>query len=159
MALADAPVVQCKDMAQALPPGDRSVVWVSPLQRRARGWLTVMDAGTLRQWVEQEDPDEGQFLFHLGLRRNERTPHRRYKVVIFDTKGGDLCLPSTQPDPLFPFACGRRGAGPESGQDACGRIMDPTTGEVGMPTYRGRWRELARRGYCLLPLTRFLDRT
>ena len=61
MALADAPVVQCKDMAQALPPGDRSVVWVSPLQRRARGWLTVMDAGTLRQWVEQEDPDEGQY--------------------------------------------------------------------------------------------------
>ncbi len=156
-ALATEPAPVCAAGVQALPPGQTSVVWVSPLHRRARGWLTVVEVGDLREWLGEEDPDAGQFLHHLGLRRTERVPKRRYKVVIFDTDSTGLCLPSTEPDPAIPSACGHRKAGPDRRQDACGRVIDPKTGDLGMQTYRGRWRDLARRGFCLLPLSRFLE--
>lgn len=156
-AFASDPVMDCAAEVRDLEPGKTSVMWVSPLRRRATGWLTVVDSADLKWWIDQEQAHEGDLLHYLGLRRTDRVPKRPYKVVIFDVDSRDLCLPSTEPNLSLPSACGHRKAGPERGQDACGRVIDPWTGDVGMQTYRAKWRELALRGFCLLPLSRFLE--
>ena len=156
-AFASDPVLDCAVEVRAPDPGQTSVVWVSPLRRRGTGWLSVVDSADLKRWMDREEPNAGDLLHHLGLRRTDRVPKRPYKVVIFDVDSRDLCLPSTEPNPSLPSACGHRKAGPERGQDACGRVIDPKTGDVGMQTYRAKWRELALRGFCLLPLSRFLE--
>jgi len=148
----------------APPPPNLSVAWISPLRKRTGSarWLEVIPTRTLAAWLrEHPEATTGDLLRHAGARRRPREPHRRYKVTIFDTDPTSLCRPieGAEPPTMVEgvLAC-PRGVGRATGRyEGCGVATDFNTGGRGPEVYRARWRDLARRGFCVIPAERFVS--
>ncbi|MEQ1569087.1 MAG: hypothetical protein ABMA64_25850 [Myxococcota bacterium] len=142
------------------PPQQLSVAWVSPLRKRARNtaWLYVVPTRDLRAFAEGEGKgDPVRTLQWLGLRRSDRPPGRRYKVVIFDVASEHLCRPVVAAGEVGGVvACDADHAGPDGRYEGCGTATDTRTGRASIAVYRAQWQALASDGFCLLPLERFL---
>jgi hypothetical protein len=143
------------------PPDALSVAWVSPLGRHvaSRGYLDVVPTADLRRWVADTRPGLGALLQHLGLRKRDRDPHRRYKVAIFDVARADLCRPVDDVEEGAVVAgvtvCPANRSDVNA-SDSCGSWRDAATGAPSFPLYRVRWLDAARDGFCVLPADRFL---
>ncbi len=146
----------CEVEGLTRPEETLSVAWVSPLGKRARGWIRVARTSDIASLGDEL----GRTLQALGLRRSERDPGRRYKVVIFDVVSDDLCRPveGVQEGQVIAGvrACTERLAKPSSSDDACGHAIDRETDRPSVEVFHARWRDLAREGFCVLPAERFV---
>jgi hypothetical protein len=84
----------------------------------------------LRRAVAEDPTSVARMLQRLGLRKSDREPHRRYKVVVFDAHTDDLT--------------------------GCGFTTDLRTEGQGLPLYGSTWSALAADGFCVLPADRFV---
>lgn len=150
----------------AAPDRDRvSVAWVSPLGQRVGGGarVTVVPAAALRRWAAAEKADVTRLLQGLGLRRSIRPPTRPWKVTVMEVDVADLCRPLPLPDdgnaaPVAGIAaCERGDRGLSAREDGCGYSTDLATGRRGLDLYTIRWDAAVRRGFCVLPVDRFLE--
>lgn len=161
LALASDEVPSCS--LEPLPAPDEvlSVAWVSRVARKvgANTWLSVVSTTELRALVD-DDKRLARMLQRLGLRRSEREPRRRYKVVVFDVSRDVLCRPIDDASPGEVIdgvaACDDGRALPRRGTAGCGYTEDTASGGTGLVLYRAQWSELARNGFCVLPAERFL---
>ena len=123
----------CTTAEQPAPGGSVSVAWVSPIGKRAGRdrFLPVVPSAELRRWVQSEEKASvARLLQRVGVRKSDREPRRRYKVVVFDARTDDLT--------------------------GCGTTTDLDTGAAGLPLYGSTWNLLAADGFCVLPAERFV---
>lgn len=161
LAMASDEEVSCSVEALPVPPQTLSVAWVSRLRHRAgaKTWLSVVSTTDLRALIEG-DRSLARLLQRLGLRRSDREPRRRYKVVVFDVSRDVLCRPIVEAslgeviDGVVVCDDGR--PHPRKGTAGCGYTEDTASGGAGLALYRAQWSELARNGFCVLPAERFL---
>lgn len=146
--------------------GDRlAVAWVSPLGAHAFGstWLEVVPAANLRGWLDEEGPRVGRMLQGLGVRRRESDPKRPWKVTVFEVDVADLCRPllDVEEGQMIDgmLSCPERLGRSHGGRSGCGYTVDRGTGERALDTFRIRWRDAARAGFCVLPAERFVRGT
>lgn len=163
-ALALSAELSCTSDDLTAPPATLSVVWVSPLGKSAtaNAWLQVVPAAELRKAAVEADGRTGRLLQLLGLRSRSSAPTRDYKVVIFDVERDHLCRPihgAEPPDEIAgTIACPmERHARPDKGHDGCGHSLDRSDDAPSGDIYRARWADLARNGFCLLPLDRYVE--
>ena len=162
LALASAEEPCAEPLSQV--PAALSVVWVSPLRRRAFGRtsLAVFSAVELRNWLgaEADEPSLARMLQHLGLRRSQKAPKRAYKVVVFEAGGADLCRPLIGYASELPVdglrTCADRFNKTTRQHGGCGYAVDRVDGSRGPDLYRIRWRDAAHRGFCVIPAERFI---
>lgn len=139
-----------------------SVAWVSPAGRSVAAGreLEVVPTASLRALASQ-DGSVARLLQRVGERGSPREPKRRWKVVIFEAEPGDLCRTvAGHDDPVAVgglVTCRPGPSDPDPGQTGCGTTVDRATGAAGLPQFRGRWRDLARNGFCVLPAERFVE--
>lgn len=145
------------------PPPTQSVAWISPLRKQVAGgrWLEVVPTRQLTAWLaEHPDASTGDLLRHVGQRKRKGDPARRFKVVIFEASSGALCRPIEGVEEGEPVsglpACPSGQSRATRKYEGCGVATDHATDGPGPEVYRGQWRELAARGFCLLPAERFL---
>jgi hypothetical protein len=139
------------------------VAWVSPLHARTSGAgrLQVVPMRALIEWVrEHPTATTGDLLRHLGMRRSPKEPSGRFKVVVFEVTDGALCRPIVDaPEGTtwagLPVCEGGEGARGRH-YTQCGWVTDLYSGERGPEVYMAQWRDLAPRGFCVLPAERFL---
>lgn len=144
------------------PPERLAVAWVGPWRRQPRGWLKVVPARELAGWVAEQDPAwAGRTLQRLGLRKRNKEPRRRFKVVIFDIDRADLCRPVLDVETGEPVggvaACRARLTRPASRTTGCGHTLDRRTGEAGFTQLAIKHRTARDRGSCTVPLERYLE--
>lgn len=152
-----------QDCAKLAPPPDHlAVAWVSPVRRSARRgtWLPVVPAADLRAFVKAQSPSPGRLLQALGVRKRAKDPKRRYKVTIFDLTAADLCRPVEGTEEGYVVdgvgACGRLDHA-TSTYSGCGYTTDQADGKRRFDLYRVQWKTAAARGFCVLPLERYLS--
>jgi hypothetical protein len=151
---------ECASLSE--PKQTLSVAWVSPVGRRvgASKWLHVVSNRDLATLVRGEKAGVGRMLQSLGLRRRASDPKRRFKVVVFEVDRGILCRPlveqleGTTVSGVSACPTGLSKQGPE-----CGYTVDRSTGEQGLDSYRVRWRDAARNGFCVIPAARYVAQT
>lgn len=152
----------CPDMPEP-PPERLSVAWISPLRKQTNNdrLLHVVPTRDLAAWVtEHPGATPGDLLRYVGMRKRDKEPKRRFKVVIFETVAGALCRPILELEEGTPFAglpaC--PGGTQPKGRDypMCGYTVDHNTGREGAEVYQARWRDLAAHGFCVIPIERFL---
>ncbi len=126
-------------------PDQLSVVWVSPVRKRAHAktLLPVVATQDLREWMAKEQPSVGRLLQRLGMRKKSKEPKRKYKVVIFDIRSGDLCRPmDTVNDGTgvsgLPSCLGGSGNATRK-YSGCGFTTDQKTGARAFDLYRIPW--------------------
>ena len=145
----------CDPEALSPPPETLSVAWVSPLPRRAHGWLEVV-----RTRDAARQGDVGRMLQALGRRRKDTAPRRRYKVVVFDVSATALCrgVAGVEEGAVVGGvrACADRLTRSTRSTDGCGHVVDRADDSAGVEVFRARWRDLAREGFCVLPAERFV---
>lgn len=151
------------DVALTAPTAELSVAWVSPLRQKVgrRGWLEVVRTAELRREVASQNRSVGRMLQLLGLRKRGTEPGRRWKVTIFDVRGADLCRPLAgyeEPATVEGVAtCPGRLGRPTRTYSGCGWTTDLADGAPGLETFRIRWEDAARNGFCVLPAERFVS--
>ncbi len=145
------------------PPPTLSVAWVSPLPVRAgnRRWLEVSPTRELAAWARANpNGTVGGLLRHVGLRKRARDPRRRFKIVIFDTDASALCRPIAEAEEGTAWGGLPTCAGGTSarGNDytTCGYRTDYNSGRQGAEVMQARWKDLAPRGFCVVPADHFL---
>lgn len=160
---ADPAVAPGCDAALTPPSQDLSVAWVSPLRDQVGrgGWLEVVRAGDLRRVVrERSGGSMARTLQLLGLRKRAKEPTRRWKVTIFDVRGADLCRPlEGYEEPAAvegAVTCAPRLSRSTRTYEGCGWTTDLADGSPGLETFRIRWEDAARNGFCVLPADRYL---
>ncbi|MBN2800357.1 MAG: hypothetical protein JXX28_14550 [Deltaproteobacteria bacterium] len=135
-----------------------SVAWITPVREgvlRGGAWLEVVPTAHLREWLgDHPDADVGRTLQLLGMRRRDTPPSRLYKITVFEAPVEALCRPIRGAASLsvggLPVCDGaRRGS-------SCGYTADKADDSRGLDVFRVRWRDAAARGFCVLPLDRFL---
>lgn len=153
----------CDAKLQA-PPEAAAVAWISPVRKRAHGgtWLQLNTTKDLVGWLSTHpEATPGDLLRHVGLRKRTKDPKKkRYKITIFEVSRDQLCRPLDGLDQMTlvegVFAC-PGGLGRATGRyEGCGVATDFNTDASGPAVYRGQWRDVARRGFCMLPLERFV---
>ncbi|MCB9664400.1 MAG: hypothetical protein H6732_09815 [Alphaproteobacteria bacterium] len=138
------------------------MVWIAPASRTIlpSRWLTVMPTRALRDWIRQEGADQVRLLRGLGLRRGLRPPRRPWIVAVFEPAAGALCRPTDEVEPGTQLAgsrvCDRGARGIGLHDEGCGYAVDFTSHRRSLDVFRIRWRDAAARGFCVLPLARFL---
>lgn len=143
-------------------PASQSVVWLSPLRKTvgANQRVRVVPVRALREFAKKERLDPARALQLLGLRKSHKPPKGPWKVTVFDASSGALCRPIA-PDIGQPSLAGaavcEHGVRPSQSETGCGRTRDRRTGKDGLELFHARWRDLAPRGFCVLPLERFLS--
>ena len=164
LALAFAEEPSCAEVALPDAPEAMSVAWVSPVAKRVgrNGTVQVVSTAALRSWVAREGEGSiARMLQQLGLRSRAAEPKKRWKVVVFDVVSQDLCRPVVGHEEPVNLAgvvsCSERASQPDRTQGGCGYTTDRATGEMGMEVFQGRWAELARNGFCVLPAERFVQ--
>ncbi len=144
------------------PPATLAVAWVSPVRQAvgAGAWLPVVAAADLRAFVAKSDPSQGRLLQALGAQKKDKPPHRRYKVTIFEVRADLMCRPVEGADEGFVVdglpSCGHHDRA-TSGNSGCGYTTDRKDDSRGFDLYRVPWRDAAARGFCVLPLDRYLE--
>lgn len=135
-----------------------SVAWITPVRERVlRGgaWLEVVPTAELQRWLgEHPQAGVGRTLQFLGHQRKEEDPAGLYKVTVFEAAADSLCRPMKSATALAvggsPVCAGARR------RTGCGYAVDRASGERALDVFRVRWRDAAARGFCVLPLDRFV---
>lgn len=159
LASASAPCARMPDP----PPAHLSVAWISPLRRHTANnkLIDVFPTRALGDWVTAHPKaTPGDLLRFVGQRDRDKEPKRRFKVVIFEVGPAALCRPVQEVAegqtvaglPACPGGSKPRG----QHYPRCGYVTDHNTGKEGPELYQARWKDLAGRGFCVLPVERFL---
>jgi len=158
------PPVCSTDQLQALPtPPERlAVVWVAPWWRRPHGHVTVIPTSELRAWLAEQSPRwTGRTLQWMGLRRRNTDPRRRYQVRILEVERDELCRPieGVEAGVLVEGipACRPRHLQARRKTDRCGHARDRRTDGTGPTQYVVKLRDVKERGWCVVPLRRYVD--
>jgi hypothetical protein len=158
-----APTCSVEALAALPTPPDRlAVAWVSRRGHRPRGWLDVVPAADLGGWLAAQDPPwTGRTLQYLGLRKKGTDPRRRWKVVVMDVERSELCRPVDGVEPGTDVAgvpaCAARLGRPGKHTAGCGRTLDRKTSNDALARYAVRRSEGQQRGYCVVPLERYVQ--
>lgn len=147
----------CDAGAHAALGDSISVAWVSPVRDRAAAgtWLWVVPTQKLRAFAA--DHPDGRVLQWLGLRKKDKEPRRRWKVVVFDAVPAQLCRPVSDGglgDVAGVARCDDRQSPDPDEEQACGQRLDRASGKPSVDAYRAQWSNLATNGFCVLPLER-----
>lgn len=159
--------VQAANSCQALdePPTAFQVAWISPVRDSVRGrtWIEVVRVADLRVLVRQYAGNPTRVLQALG-RVGKRgggwfTPER-WKVTVFDVESSWLCRPlsgRSEGDLEGGLtACPSRDGRDGRFYTGCGYAQDTLSGGRSLDTFRIRWRDASRWGFCVMPWERFL---
>ncbi|MCB9682477.1 MAG: hypothetical protein H6733_13515 [Alphaproteobacteria bacterium] len=147
--------------------GSTSVAWVAPASQRVlgTGWLTVVPTRALRAWIEAEQADAARLLQRLGRRRSSRDPVRTWVVTVFEVDAGRLCRPIDEDAAGGAARVGDAAVCPHFDKkvqgtcDGCGRTIDRALNRPALEVFAIQWRDAAARGFCVLPIDRFLQGT
>jgi len=146
------------------------VAWISPMGEHTsrRETMEVVRVADLRRWIREEGADQGRLLQALGLvkKADSARAAMRHKISFFDVHRDWLCrpivgeLPGT--DVLGITTCGEPDQKPKQwlrpkGFSGCGYTVDRATGGQGFDVMRIPWESAQSRGFCMMPLGRFLD--
>lgn len=144
------------------------VAWVSPVRRRVgvRGYIEVVRVSDIRAFAAQNNRDPVRLLQGLGLvgpkgHRGLRPRARQYKVTFFDIDSSWLCRSVVGQEPTA--VVGGLVVCPKSQQSGgryytgCGYSRDSKTEKRGLDVFRIRWRDAVRKGFCVMPLDRFIE--
>lgn len=142
-------------------PASQSVVWISPLRKTvgANRRVKVVPVSALRAFAKKERLEPARALQLLGLRRSHKPPKRAWKVTVFEASSGGLCRPIERDlgtGSLAGAAVCEHNVRASQKETGCGRTRDRRSGKPGLELFHARWRDLAPRGFCVLPLDRFL---
>ncbi len=153
----------------AAVPDAVQVAWVAPLGRTvgASASLEVVRVGDLRRAAADVD-DPGRLLQTLGIlgrRPSEARVDRGWQVVIFDVSSDELCRPVEEEDPgatiggvaVCEEGWNKARRGHRKGWTGCGYSLDTGASTRGLDVFRVEWETAAARGFCLMPLQRFMD--
>lgn len=158
------PATCSQERLAELPEADArfAVAWVAPWRRHPHGHVSVVPTVELRSWLDAQNPRwTGRTLQWLGVRRRNSDPRRRFQVRILEVTRDELCRPMIGVEPGTDVngvpACKPRLVGPERELDGCGRTRDRRTGEPGATRYVIDLSDARPRGYCVVPLQRYLD--
>ena len=152
-------------------PESLQVAWISPVRDRARAreYVEVVRVRDLRAWVRSNSSDPVRVLQMVGmLERGEvsQSVGQDYKITVFDVQREWLCRP------LLSVASGEDVSDivscPASEQEAadrshragftgCGYTLDTHASTRGLDVYRVPWSDASAWGFCVMPLTRFLE--
>lgn len=145
------------------PPSVLSVAWIAPVGKHVgrKTWLRVVPTVALRQWVGRErGATVGRLLHEVGIRKRKSEPRRRYMITIFDVQAADVCRPVESAEPGEDVnglpACPTSAVRSIPNHDGCGYTVDRATGDRGLDLYAIRWEDAAPRGFCVLPVDRFV---
>lgn len=139
-------------------PVSFSVAWVTPVSERARSgtWLEVVRTEVLRAWLrDHPQADLARTLQVLALHRRDTPPRRTWRVTLFEVAPELVCRPvrDTELTELVGLTvCD----GHTRRRSACGYTRDLADDGRGLDVLRVRWRDAAVRGFCTLPMDRFL---
>jgi hypothetical protein len=151
---------ECASLSE--PKQTLSVAWVSRSARQvgASKWLRVVANRDLAGLVRDEKAGVGRMLQALDLRRRESDPKRRFKVVVFEVDRGILCRPLVEQAEGTTVSGVSACPAPLSKQGPdCGYTTDRATDKQGLDSYRVRWRDAARSGFCVIPAARYVVQT
>jgi hypothetical protein len=153
--------------ALSAPPPVFQVAWVSPARARAGAgaWLEVVRVADLRRFVETQTPPLAteRFLQLLGLAGPKGLrwyQASNWRITLFDVEADWLCRPvwgaegGTLLDGVE--ACDAKLQTGNRFFSGCGYTQDTFTGKRGPDTFRIRWRDAVRGGFCVMPLSRFI---
>jgi hypothetical protein len=150
-------------------PDSFQVAWVSPLRQRvgSKEMIEVVRFSDLREWSDAAEPDAKRLLQHLGMVRGKarrKFDPTDYKITIFDVRSEVLCRPidggTGEKDGLSVCIQKKHRAASTTsrhGDTGCGYTMDTASKTRGMDVYRVAWRDASAYGFCVLPLSRFLE--
>jgi len=160
------------------PRASLQVAWMSPLKKKvsANQLIEVVAFRDLRRWVRENKPSTQRILHYLGLipsKKNRfwwllprRFEARDYKIAVFDVPRTALCRP------LYDHKPGQKKAGVATciqkhvkpinkratdGFNGLGFSVDTKTNMRALEVYRITWRDAVSKGFCVLPLSRFLS--
>jgi hypothetical protein len=152
----------CED-TRPLKEGVTSIAWVTPVGQRARAntWLTVIPTARLREWMTRHEAQLPRLLQGLGRRRKATTPRHDWKVTIFEVDSGMLCRPVEEGEPGTLVSglpiCPRNQRTVSGRHDGCGYATDLAYQTRGPELLGIQWRDAVKRGFCVLPASRFID--
>jgi len=168
LVLAQTPAARAASACQAVeaPPDAFQVAWVSPVRKKvhAKRYLEVVRTSDLRVLVRQYNNDATRVLQALGMVGKRGggifTPDR-WKVTIFDVEASWLCRPMKGRTPGEILSglqvCSKRQDHGNRFFTGCGYSTDTVSGGRGLDTFRVRWRDASRWGFCVMPWERFLS--
>ncbi len=150
-------------------PDALQVAWVAPLGKRVRPGtrLEVVRVADLRASARAAgDPVRLlQSLGMLGRRPSLRKQERDWQVLVFDVRASWLCRPMDELEPGQQAAgvavCELDDQGPvarhRKGFTGCGYSLDTAASTRGVDVFRTDWQTASSLGFCLLPLSRFME--
>lgn len=157
----------CQDVATV--PSSLQVAWLAPLGRRvgASASLEVVRVSDLRA-AAHGITDPVRLLQVVGMLSRRPTNGQQdasWQVVIFDVDADWLCRPIEDAAPGELQAgvpvCGEDESSPAKGHrkgwTGCGYSLDTGASTRGLDVFRVDWETASRRGFCLMPLQRFLE--
>jgi hypothetical protein len=135
------------------------VAWVSraPAHVGLHGEVVVVTTRELLEIAAARGKDPVATLRALGV----RDPGGSWKVTVFDVDRAELCRPVEGEGSLEGLnRCDHprrpRGVRPRS-WSGCGYLLDATDGTRTADVYGIEWADAADQGFCVLPLSRFLQ--
>lgn len=163
LAFAEPPACPQDRLAPLEAPEDRmAVAWIGRWNTTPRGSVTVVSAMDLRDWLAAQNPRwTGRLLQWVGRRSQDTDPKGRWQVRIYEVDSTELCrpVPSVEQGVMVGGlpVCAKSKARPFRRSDGCGRALDRKTGQLGPEQFVMRVSDVKDRGYCVLPLTRYVD--
>ncbi len=157
--LLSAALAQDTCSAVTSPPERLQVAWVSRESDRVglHTTMIVVPARALLALAEARGRVAAAVLTALGV----ANPRGSWKVTLFDVERAELCWPMD-------------GDGAEAGLNrcdharrparvrgrawtGCGYVNDADTGARSLDVYGVEWADAAEQGFCVMPLTRFIE--
>ena len=144
------------------------VAWISPVRKRVgvRGYIEVVRVSDIRELASRTNRDPVRLLQGMGLvgpkgHRGLIPRARNYKVTFFDIDSAWLCRSIVGQGPTAAVAglavCPKSQLRGGRYYTGCGYSRDAKTNARGLDVFRIRWRDAVRRGFCVMPLERFLE--
>lgn len=157
----------CEDVGAV--PEALQVAWVAPLGKAVRPGtsLEVVRVADLRA-AARASGDPVRLLQSLGMlsrRPSARKQEKDWQVVVFDVRSSWICRPIDEGEPGQQLSgvaiCEVDDQGPLGGHrkgfTGCGYSLDTAASTRGLDVYRTDWQSASSLGFCLLPLSRFMD--
>ena len=150
-----------QDVCTALtaPPERLQVAWVSPESARVglHQTMIVVSSRALLAAAEERGREPAAVLAALGVTNAAGA----WKVTLFDVDRAELCRPMVGEGAeagLNRCASARRPARVRArAWSGCGYLDDARTAERTVDVYGVEWADAADQGFCVMPLTRYLQ--
>ncbi len=164
--LSSAEAAECETVAPL--PQAIQVAWVSPVRRRVgvRGYIEVVRVSDIRAFAAENGRDPIRLLQGLGFlgpkgHRGFWPRARQYKVTFFDIDSTWLCRSVVGQEPTAVVGglvvCPKSQLSGGRYYTGCGYSRDSKTDARGLDVFRIRWRDAVRKGFCVMPLERFIE--